>query len=63
MEVDGAASEGGEAASDDPAYKARARQVGGMRKDFAALSAKLSAPRPGTGAGANTGPAGGKGIL
>lgn len=63
LEVDAAAKEGGDPASDDPAYKALARHIGDMRKEFAALGAKLSAARPGTPAGVTTGPEGGKGIL
>lgn len=63
LEVDAAATEGGQPANDEPAYKALARQFGALRKEFASLSAKLSASRPGTAAGVTTGPAQGAGIL
>lgn len=52
LEVDVAANNGGEPANDDPAYKALAKQLGALRKDFARLS---STPIPGTAAPKNTG--------
>ena len=63
LEVDVAAGDGGEPSGGDPAYKALAKQFGHVRREFAALSAKLSAPRPGTPAAPNSGPAGGKKLL
>lgn len=59
-EVELAAMGGGEPANDDPAYKALARQIGAMRKEFAALSQTV---KPGTKAPANTAPANGKPLL